>query len=125
MSSDWYGYLAGEIADAGPQRRWRATVTVRWTGDPRGATTAEIDAARLAVAANGAEDPGVLRVSARYTAIPGTDGTPGCCALAAELTVAAPGIEEAFGRAWAIVRDSLRRQAGWDLAAPHVTAGPA
>jgi hypothetical protein len=125
MSSDWYGFIAGEIADAGPQSRWRVSVTVPWTGDPRGATTAELDAARLAVAATAGADPDVLRASARYSTIPGTHDTPGCCALAAELTVAAPGIAEAFGRSWTIVRDSLRRQDGWDLAGPHAAVRPA
>lgn len=106
-------------------QRWRVSVAVRWTGDPLGATTAALDAARLAITATAGADPDVLRASARYTTLPGTHGTAGYCALAAEMTVLAPDITLAFGDAWVVVRDSLRRQHGWDLATPHVTAGPA
>lgn len=107
------------------QLRWRVSVTVRWTGDPRGATTAALDAARSAITAAVEADPAVAGPGTAWVTIPGTHDMPAFAALAVEMTVLASDVALAVGRAWAIARDSLRGDAGWDLVLPRASVAPA
>jgi hypothetical protein len=107
------------------QRRWRAVITVRWTGDPLGASKAALDGAVSAITAAAGADPAIAALGTSYIAIPGTHDIPARPALAAEMTVLASDVALAVGRAWVIVRDALRGHDGWDLAEPVASARPA
>jgi hypothetical protein len=109
-------------------RRWRATVTVRWAGDPAGATAAALDAASSAIAASTGADPAVSDPGTAYVTIPAmheTPGHPGHAALAVEMTVLASDFPLAMARAWAITLGSLRGHDGWDLVLPRASVTPA
>jgi DNA-binding transcriptional MocR family regulator len=106
------------------QRPWRASVTVRWRGDPA-IPAGVLAAASSAVTAGVAADPAVSAPSSDYVLTPSTFDTPGYPALITEMTVLASDMALAGARAWAITRDALRGNPGWDLEKPSASQRPA
>jgi DNA-binding transcriptional MocR family regulator len=106
------------------QRRWRVSVTVRWTGGT-GIPFGVEDAATSSLTVMASADPAVPELSATCVLTPSTHDTQGDWTLLTETTVLAADVAIATGRAWALVKEALRNHDGWDLDEPSASARPA